>query len=280
MATTSSSIFAKPVKDRYSCVLDPTLAFSEHGLPLVKCLGEIIDVWIAREFWYVLDNIHFYTQHPELLIARKSTEKKEEIIRVLKQWKYVCDHTDLLGVRLFWVKDKLRESLLPNGTNPSIIQQFEFFACLLNEQINQHFTEAGETLRSSFRDTLALSAALGSTFILTHQSPRDAAENSPPAICLALENWGIACKAIERLDEMAVVERNCLRHIIVQAGLSKHIWAGLKLSVVHLLVPLLGDDWSLPQSQESSIAEMKGIIQSPTSVKNLWKEVQGFWYQL
>jgi hypothetical protein len=280
MAAFSPPILANPIKDRYSCVLDPTLAFSDHGVALAKCLGEIMDVWIAREIWYVLDNIHFYTQRPELLLTKKSFEKKEEIIRALKQWKCVFDQTDLLGVRLFWVKDKLRESLLPNGTNLSIIQHFEFFACLLNEQINQHFSEAGETLRSSFRDTLALSAALGSTFILTHQSPRDAAENFPPAICLALENWGISCQAIEQLDEMAVVERDYLRHIIVQAGLSKHIWAGLKLSVVHLLVPLLGDKWSLPPLQESSITEMKNFIQPSTSVQNLWQEVQGFWYHL
>ena len=290
MTTLSSYIPVKFIKDRYSCVLDPTLALSDYGVPLVKRLGEVMDLWVARELWHILDNIHFYLQQPELLLFRKDTSErainiqypsKEEIIRVLKQWEYVCAETDLLRLRLFWVKDKLGESLLPSGINLDIIWRYEFFASLLHDQIEQHVVDAGEILTSAFRDTLALAAALESTFILTHQLPRDAVENSPPGICVALESWGIACRAIDPLDQIATIERDYLRHMIVQTGLAKHIWAGLRLSVVHLLVPVASNGWSAPtQSQEYPLSEIKSFVERSKSKENLWQEAQGFWYQL
>jgi hypothetical protein len=290
MTKLSPSIPVKLIKNRYSCVLDPTLALSDYGLPLVKQLGEVMDLWVARELWHILDNIHFYLQQPELLLFRKDTSEraidirhptKKEIVRALKQWEYVCAETDLLGLRLFWIKDKLGESLLPSGINLDIIWRYEFLARLLNDQIEQHLVDIGETLTSAFRDTLALTAALESTFILTHQLPRDSIENSPPGICVALERWGIACQAIDPLDRIATIERDYLRHVIVQAGLAKHIWAGLRLSVVHLLMPVAGNGWSAStRSQESPLSEIKSFVERPKSEKNLWEEAQGFWYQL
>jgi hypothetical protein len=289
MTTLLSTIPIKLIKERYSCVLDPTLALSDYGLPLVKQLGEVIDLWVARELWHILDNIHFYLQQPELLIFRKDTYEKardirypsqQEIIRVLKQWEYARTETDLAGLRLFWVKDKLGESLLPSGINLDIIRHYEFLARSLNSQIEQHL-DTGETLTSAFRDTVALTAALGSSFILTHQLPRDTVENSPPGICVALESWGIACQAIDPLDKIATIERDYLRHMIVQAGLSKHIWAGLHPSVVHLWVPASDNFWSASaRSQESLFSEVKNFVERPKSDINLWEKAQGFWYQL
>ncbi len=290
MKTLSPSIPVKLIKDRYSCVLDPTLALSDYGLPLVKQLGEVMDLWVARELWHILDNIHFYLQKPELLIFRKDTFEKainirypsqKEIVRVLEQWEYVFAEKDLAGLQLFWIKDKLGESLLPSGINLDIIWRYEFLARLLNDQIEQHLVDTGEILTAAFRDTLTLTAALESTFILTQQLPGDAVENSPPGICVALEGWGIDCQAIDPLDRIATIERDYLQHMLVQAGLAKHIWAGLRLSVVHLLVPVTGNGWSAPtRSQEAPLSEIKSLVEYPKSEKNLWEEAQGFWYQL
>ena len=38
---------------RWACVLDPILALSEYGLPLVKQLGKVMDLWVVREFWHI-----------------------------------------------------------------------------------------------------------------------------------------------------------------------------------------------------------------------------------
>lgn len=239
-----------------------------------------MDIWLARELWHILDNINFYLQQPELLISRKSNATQEEIVQVLEQWKFVCDQTDLLGLRLFWIRDKLGESLLPSGTSPGIIQHYEFFARLLSEQI-EHLVSGGEPLTSAYRDTLALSAALGSTYILTHQFPKKVDENSPPGICLALESWGIPCKEIEQQDQIATVERDYLHHLIVQAGFSKYIWGGLRLAVVHLLVPIIGSTWNMStQVEKASIFKEKNLTGYPTPVKNVWEKVRVFWYQL
>ncbi len=46
---------------RWACVLDPTLALSRFGLLLVKRLGEVMELWVVRELWHVLDNTQYDT---------------------------------------------------------------------------------------------------------------------------------------------------------------------------------------------------------------------------
>lgn len=56
---------------RWSCVLDPTLALSYYGLALVKRLRQVMEVWVVRELWNILDNTHFYLQDPASLLPNR-----------------------------------------------------------------------------------------------------------------------------------------------------------------------------------------------------------------
>jgi hypothetical protein len=44
---------------RRPCVLDPGLMLSRFGLPLIRRPGELVELWMVRELWHVLDNSQF-----------------------------------------------------------------------------------------------------------------------------------------------------------------------------------------------------------------------------
>jgi hypothetical protein len=271
---------------RWACVLDPTLTLSEYGLPLVKQLGEVMDLWVVREFWHILDNTYFYWQQPEF--AFQEREKVEsatatqqrlsyQVISALREWERLRGETDLGGLNLFWIGDGIGESFLPKETDTRIVGRWELLARSLENQQNGQ-QDASEPLTSAFRDAAALAASLGSTFILTYRSPEDMAGNLPPAICSSLMSWGVPCQEVEREDAIASLERDHLRQLLIQAGLAKFLWMGLHLTVLHLVVPnataiSLPLDWS----EEFSLAEL-GEWPDSQKESNLWEGAKGFWY--
>jgi hypothetical protein len=75
---------------RWACVLDPTLTLSRFGLLLVKRLGEVMELWVVRELWHVLDNTQYYLQQPASLLAdRTPSAKVQEILCALQEWERV-----------------------------------------------------------------------------------------------------------------------------------------------------------------------------------------------
>ena len=261
------------------------LALSSFGIPLVKQLGTVMDLWVGKEFWHVLDNIQFYLQRPELLLLNRAAPDKtkyltsftaSEIIQSLQEWASFRSEIDMDLVKLFWVGDRLNESSLPKGIDPNIIQRYEMLAQSLNDRI-QLSPQTSETLTSLFSDTVALSASLSSSFILTHQY---VAKNNIllPAICLELDNFGIPCQTVETNDKMLTIEQEYLRKLFVQAGLSKFVWAGLQLNILHMFVPSVlqfeganGQNTNSPFIKDSKVNE---------AAANLWAGTKCFLYQI
>jgi hypothetical protein len=118
----------------------------------------------------------------------------------LREWERLRLETDLGNHHLFWIGDGLGESLLPKETDSSLVSRWEWLARSLDRQIHT------DLLGYAFRDAIALSAALGSAFILTHRSPEDRARNLPPVICSTLESWGINCQEIDQQDAIATLD--------------------------------------------------------------------------
>jgi hypothetical protein len=167
------------------------LALSSYGTPLVKQLGTVMDLWVGREFWHVLDNIQFYLQHPELLLLNRVMPDRTEyiaafsateIIQSLHVWGEFRQEIDLEQIKIFWVGDRLNESSLPKNLPPNTIRDYELLARSLDNRIPRS-PQASETLSSLLSDTVALSASLNSSFILTRQYTAD---DRPllPEICL------------------------------------------------------------------------------------------------
>jgi hypothetical protein len=248
-----------------------------------------MDIWVGREFWNILDNTNFYLQHPELLLLQNATASRtldqqssilQDIIRALKEWEQMRMELSLTNLKLYRIGDRPSESLLPSNIKPSIIWQYESLARSLESQIDREFG-ASETLASVFRDTVALAATLSHSFILTHQLPQEGADSLLPGICLGLQSCRIPCQVVTLQDRIATIERNYLRQLFVQVGLAKLLWAGLRLTVLHLLVPSTFQTSILHRrSGQDQVSEVNSLTEYANSENTIWQESQGFWYQL
>ena len=272
-------------RQRPRCIIDPALALSPSGLLLYKDLGEVMELWVVRELWYILDNINLYLQRPELVVPAINASSKtlfekrallEETLWSLKEWEKVRAEADLNRLNLFWLGDNLRESLLPKDRKPEVFLEWESLAHSLDSHINQ--LPSTDVLTLAFRDAVALAVSLGSAFILTYQLPVDYDKNIPPDICKALDNWHIPCQLLTEKDPIVALERQYLRQLIISAGLAKLFWTDIHIVVLHLVVPS-----ALPKAVlKSNLVNQKYSSQEQNlePANYLWTKIQGFWYQL
>ncbi|MCC5635158.1 hypothetical protein LC593_04680 [Nostoc sp. CHAB 5844] len=288
MMSTLSTMSAKLSQKRCICVLDPSLALSRYGLLLVKQLAQVMDLWLGKEFWNIVDNTQFYLKHPELLLHPTSFAQIPEqysyalqgIVQALEDWEQVQKQTSLEKLKLYRIGDNLGESFFPNYIESEIIWQYESLARSLEEHIIQ-CPDISEILSSAFQDTIALSATLGSSLILTHQLSTEKSNNNnlPSGICVALEHWGISCQPITPEDEIVNIERNYLRQIIIKAGIGKILWSGLQMRVLHLLVPTY-NQYTIYISKDK-LDKDKDNAKYPNLTKtNVWSRSESFWYSL
>lgn len=271
MTTLSSQLSLASTQQRLTGVLDPHLVLSPHGMPLAQHLGEVMELWIARELWHILDNTSFWEQ--------PLTSMRMPDIQVLRAWRCARTEKDPASLNLFWLGDRLGESFLPPHTDSELLQRWELLARSLDERIEQQ-DSLNEILTSAIRDTVTLAITLNSAVILTYQSPENAANNLPPPICATLEKWNIPCQAITQSDPIATIECKHFRHLIVKAGLAKLLWSGLHLVVLHLVFPAESAlYYSFHRFKTSFSTEIDSYGESPTLATDLWEGVRGFWYQ-
>jgi hypothetical protein len=272
MTTLSSKLSPSLTQRRLIGVLDPNLVLSPHGMPLAKHLGEVMELWLARELWHILDNISFWEQHPESM--------RIPDIQVLHDWQCARAEKDPASLNLFWLGDRLGESFLPPHTDSDLLQCWELLARSLDDRIEQQDSHK-EILTLAVRDTVALAIALNSAVILTYQSPANAAINLPPPICINLEKWNIPCQAIAPTDPIGAIECKHFRHLIVEAGLAKLAWSGLHLVILHLVVPAASAlYYNFHRFRDFSSPEIDYSNESPSLAIDLWEGARGFWYQI
>lgn len=276
-----------PEKNSCSCIIDPALALSYYGVPLVKRLATVIELWVVRELWHILNDCDFYLQQPELLIPKTSIYTSnpeqeraalEEKLWSLKEWQKSRFGNDLAGLNIFWLGDSLHESLLPKNQNYNIFWQWESFAKSLEYQIDQ-FQQQNSVLLFAFRDTAALTACLESAFILTYQLPDEFTNNTAPGICQTLQSWGFSCKFLPAHHAYVAIERDYWHQLFANTGLTKFFWSGLHLIVLHLVVPRALSTTSSPIFQASNLSSRENSVDDLES-NNLWAGSQAFWYQI
>lgn len=98
-----------------------------------------------------------------------------------------------------------------------------------------------------------------------------------------MEGWGIPCRAVAREEPLRALECDYLRQLIVQAGLAKLCWAGLRLAVLQFVVPAAAA-LSRPSSlEEIPFSDDEGFMDAAQRDEpdfDLWQVAQGFWYPL
>lgn len=271
----------------FTCVIDPTLALLPCGVSLVKQLGKVMELWVCREFWHIIENSDYYLQQPELITSKGDTPEKtleqwrtvEETLCSLKKWQKFRMANDLVGLNLFWLGDSPGNSYIPKNRNLEIFWRWEFMASLLDNQISQLQTK-NYILPLAFRDTIALAASLESAFILTHQPPSGIDKNFPPEICKALEAWNISCQALTHQDSFVAMERNYLRKLLIQTNTAKFVWGGVHLTVLHLLISST-ENLILPkQSQRGSLSVIEALEDDLRPQSCSWLGARVFWYTI
>src|SRR5262245_22070831 len=235
---------------RWACVLDPALILSPYGLALSR-LGEVVELWVGRELWHMLDNTHFYTQHPAHLVdvtmrTMDNALASQEALEALLQWERWRLENDQSGLKLFWVGDAPSGSLLPVGMDARVVWRYETLACALDRHTSR-IEIPKHVLAPAFRDTVALAAALRASLILAHPPLAELTDGQSPPLCQALTQWGVPCSSLSDQDPLVHVQRDYLRHLLVHAGLAPLLWAGLKLAVVHVWVPRASALWPEPR---------------------------------
>jgi hypothetical protein len=246
-----------------------------------------MDVWVVRELWNILDNPTLYLQQPEIITPRGTLPERtpdqvrsalEETLQSLREWERFRAETDLTKLNLFWLGDRLQESLLPASKNLEIFWRWEAISRSLDQQLAQNQT-TDYLLPFAFRDTIALALSLESAIILTHLLPEERERNAPPEICKYLEEWEITCKFLSIQDNLVAEDRNHLRQLLVNTRTAKVVWAGVHLAAVQLLSLILPEPQiSLRQIQKDEIPATKEAGGNSTFSPGTWNQVKGFWY--
>jgi hypothetical protein len=270
---------------RWACVLDPALILSPYGLALRR-LGEVVELWVGRELWHMLDNTHFYTQRPSLLVdaTMHTTDNalaSMEALQALLAWERWRLEHDQAGLNLFWVGDDPSGSLLPAHVDAGLVWRYETLACALDRRASRTET-ADQVLAPAFRDTAALAVALRTSLILARSPLTAPSEGQSPPLCTALTHWGVPCALLPDHDPFVHAEGDYLRHLLVHAGLAPLLWAGLRLAVVHVWVPAANDLW--PELRQERFDGMEDLSEATDAALPtddcLWQAAQGFWYPL
>lgn len=253
---------------RWACVLDPSLALSAQGLVLARQAGDVMQLWVVREFWHILDSSEFFAARPEALVGDHGP--LERLPQSLKDWDRARTEVDMVGLKLWWIGDGPSESVLPEGIDARLLHSYEALACSLSRRVR-----SAQPMSTAMRDAAALAAALGDCFVLS-LGPQDG-QPAPP-ICAVLQTWDIPCRRIDAADPYAAMESEHLRQLLVHAGLAQHLWAGLQLAVVRLLLPNATLPISGPPALIDDLADESEPVRSELPAPDLWASAQAFWH--
>jgi hypothetical protein len=272
---------------RWSCVADPHLCLSEDGAAFIHGLASHAEVWLGPEFLNILDGWPLYDREPELLRPfgdRRPGDRhrgEEQTRQAIRLWLRLRDEAGLGGAKLCWVRDAVRESRLPDGLDESVVPRWEAMAEALDERLSG--AEASGPMVAATRDAVALAALLPGAVLLALRDDPD--HDEPPALCRHLEDWGVPCRRLDALDDLVAMERGLMLQLLVEAGLAGLIWAGIRLALVHLVVPgrsrlPLGPGFpphgfGAPDDEVDFLTEMP-----PRPLRGVWEGARAFWYDL
>ncbi len=235
---------------RNAYVIDPLLALaSAHGAQLVSRLSTVADVWVTRTFWQVIDASDYYHNDPlnfwpQVLHVQLSQNTASDFKHALMLWEEVRQRSDMSHCRLNWASDNLTESVFPDGTPPDLIARYE----MLHQSLTSRSNPNNESIENAgfygAIDSLCLAAALGNARVLS-----TAPTSSVSCLMLACQQAGLQLESLEGQNPpntLLSIERQRFQELIVSAGCSALIWAGLRPAIIH---PVLSADLILRVEQ-------------------------------
>ncbi|RQR50632.1 hypothetical protein DIE19_30225 [Burkholderia sp. Bp9126] len=270
---------------KLACVLDPALVLgSRVGLPFALRLSRVLEPWLTRSFWQVIDASELLLPGLAAASRRDDAEARWPVADVLRAWIALRDATDAGAWPFRWIGDNLAESQLDGAADPGIVMDYETLAEALLMRLRpedepQHgIWPSRWNHREASVDTLALSAALDGALVLTAAM----AEREPWPV-QALARIGHPARLLdplpdERSASLFAAERTLLRDALAAAGLASLAQALPPLVALHVnVVPAMREAaWMpvLPSADEGPGTPDRIAAANP------WDDVRAWWYYL
>jgi hypothetical protein len=258
----------------WSCVLDLRLALSLHGPMLALRLCEELRICLVPRLWYVLDHSEHYRERLPSWLRDPHSDEGAPLPHpdALQQWERARVELGLSLLRLFWAGDALHESSLPKDVDSRVIERFERLARGLERRASARASGATDSpLVAGGLDAAALAAALGRYRPLIFTSA--GANGAPPPLCRLLEAAGVPCRQLEPRESEPV--RRPLLGVFARSGALELCWAGLGLSLVHLVVPRAFIPFDAAGESFDG-----GEPSCDTDGQALWESSSAYWYSL
>ncbi|ESA38290.1 hypothetical protein N836_33210 [Leptolyngbya sp. Heron Island J] len=271
-----------------SCVIDPILALSKYGPDITRQLSSILNLWVSRELWNILNDTDFYlnnlaklvpqnVSHP--LFGRGYTTSLAGLTQSLKIWEEIRSASDLNGLQFFWIGDSLKNSLFPER-DYLLVEKWERLTSTLDVEIGNNHAD-NNALIFACRDAISLLATIQTSFILSYQDENEYLNGHPPKICKFLESLNISCRSIVLEDAFASIETDNLRQVLTLANLAQYKWCGIHFCVIFMVLPLtrtqisMGIDNNYPTASQSV-----SIRPAVDETLDIWREASVFWLKI
>jgi hypothetical protein len=96
-----------------------------------------------------------------------------------------------------------------------------------------------------------------------------------------LQAWRLPCERVNETSTLVARERDTLTDLFVDAGLSGFLWAGLRIAVMHIVVP--GQGRFMPAHDLVGDHDPPDFLSDdgePSPVKGPLDDARAFWYEL
>ena len=169
-----------------------------------------------------------------------------------------------MGLRMFWLGDGLSESLLPEGSTPSLHRVHEQLVASLDGYLSP-----SSPLACGQRDAVALALALGGAPVLSLME----GDGQAPAVCARLFGDQLQCRPVPGDDPVGQLERASWQSLLVRANCAPLLWNGLRLALVHIhATSILSTTADGPPVEDDE--------PQPELDPRSWAQTRVYWYSL
>ncbi len=260
-----SDLLVQVTSRRPIYLADPMLCLSPSGASLIGALVRHADIWLAAEVLGIIEGAALYQREPELLgIEARHWEAARQ---ALPRLSHLRDDAE----KFHWIRDSVRDSCLPPGTDARLVGSWEAAAQALDGRVYKAEGN-GLPVVAAWRDIAALAAVLpGAVVLCLRDEPGPAGR--PPALCRRLDHWGVPCRHIPVENPLVASECRRLLHTIATAGAGMYLWSGLRLAALHVMMPA---DLRAPNGHTHGAGECRHQRRAPCP----WDGAQAFWYDI
>jgi hypothetical protein len=270
---------------RLSCVIDPALLLCHAEGPILATrLARVVEGWLPRSFWQVIDASDWVLGDGSDTGFRGAgcapADSQPLSKAAVRRWMAMRDSTDAGSWPLRWVGDNLAESQVQDSADADIVERTEALVDALAQRLVLPEADPWRALChgsgwSSLHgsvDLLSLAAALESTRVLTC-IPSGGTEPGPVA---ALRTAGLAVTALNPLapDSLFATERSLLREAMAACGLPILVDRLPALAVLHVGLVDGGSDGG------DSAAVTSMVPDAGQSLPDPWQGARAWWYPI